>query len=258
MKIVKYSKLKSNKYKVVFDNELEVELYDDIIVQYNLIGKKELTQKELDEILKINDNLMAYYEGLKYISKKLRSEKEVINYLKKKEYDEKIINEVVERLRKEGYLNSQLYITSFINDQVNLGLSGPLKIRRLLEELGFASELIDLELEKVKDEVWIAKATKIVDKKIKTNHKLSNLKLKEKILYDLSNLGYSKELGRSILDEWEFNDELVIDKEFAKLLTKLNKKYAGKELELQLITKMMSKGFNYNDIKECIKKTNIC
>ncbi len=254
MKIVKYNKIKENKYKVIFDNDLEVEMYDDVIVKYNLLMKKELSNKELEEILAINDKYMAYYEGIKFINKKLRTEKEIEGYLDKKGYKQENILYAIDKLKKDGYLNNKIYIESYINDQVNLGSSGPFKIRKKLVELGLREEEIDNYLEGISKEVWEDKLRKLISKRVKANHKMGEYKLKEKICYDLVNLGYSKEMISYLLAEVEIDDNSLIDKEIDKLYKKLSRKYLGQELELQLITKMMSKGFKYDEIKEGIKK----
>ena len=82
MKIGKYTKLKSNKYSVVFD-DITVKLYDDVIVKYELLRLKEIDEKQFKEITEYNDKLEAYYKSLKYITKKLRTEKEIYKYLDK-------------------------------------------------------------------------------------------------------------------------------------------------------------------------------
>lgn len=83
MKIEKYSKGSSNKYKVTIDGE-DYTLYDDVIIKFGLLLKKEINSKDLDNIVKYNDELDSYYLSIKYITKKLRSEKEIYEYLKKK------------------------------------------------------------------------------------------------------------------------------------------------------------------------------
>ena len=95
MKIIKYQKLKSNKYKVVLDNEEEITLYDNVILDNNLLITKEINN--IDDILKQNDYYDAYFISIKYISRKLRTNKEIYNYLKNK-FDLDIINETINRL----------------------------------------------------------------------------------------------------------------------------------------------------------------
>ena len=79
MEIKKYCKAKDNTYEIHLDNGSVLNLYDDIIIKYSLLLKKSITSAELDEITKCNDDLKAYYLGLKFITKKMRSKLEVEN-----------------------------------------------------------------------------------------------------------------------------------------------------------------------------------
>ena len=47
---MKIKKLK-NKYKIEFDNREPIITYDDIILKYNILYKKELSEELIDKIL---------------------------------------------------------------------------------------------------------------------------------------------------------------------------------------------------------------
>ena len=46
LKIIKYKKIR-NKYRVYFDNDNTIDLYENIILKYNLLLKKEINDKVL-------------------------------------------------------------------------------------------------------------------------------------------------------------------------------------------------------------------
>lgn len=253
MKIKKFVKLKGNKYKIFLDNDEEITLFDDVIVKYNLLIKRDISTDILKEVTSYNEKMQAYYEALKYIAKKLRTKKEIERYLEKK-YDRIVIEECINKLINNKYLNNSLYIESYINDQINLSSNGPFKIRKNLENLGFKDEEIELYLNKLSPEIWIEKINKIVDKKVKINRNLGEYRLKEKIRYDLVNLGYDCKLIDEKLNNILVDDNVILNKEYQKMYQKLSKKYQGKELELHLISKLLSKGFSYDEI---IKKVNL-
>ena len=73
MKIIKFKLKKNNIYEIIFDNKLKFDLYDDIIIKYNLLTKKEIDNNEFDNIVKDNFELSAYYKSLKYINIKMRT-----------------------------------------------------------------------------------------------------------------------------------------------------------------------------------------
>ena len=247
MKVGKYTKLKSNKYSVEI-NGISVKLYDDVIVKYELLRIKEINDKLFKEITEYNDKLEAYYKSLKYITKKLRTEKEIYKYLEK-DYDKKTILETIDKLKNSGYLNKELYLKCYISDQVNMNLVGPNKIKKDLVSLGYSEEEIIPFIENIEDEVWFSKIEKLITKKINNNRNLGNNKLKEKISYDLSNLGFYKWMIEDVLHNSEFKDSTnILEKEYNKLKVKLSKKYDGSSLDYQIRIKLFQKGFNSSEI----------
>lgn len=249
MKIEKFKKDKNNLYNVYFDNELEVSLFDDVIVKYNLLVNKEMDNKKFDEIIKYNDLLNGYYKSIKYINKKLRTELEIEKYLKKLEVSDNNIKKIITLLKKDGYLNKSVYLKAYINDQFNLTNNGPLKVKRDLINLGYEEkELIHV----LNSFDWISRIEIIILKKIKINKKLSNNALKTKILNDIIKLGYLKEDILNILDKIVLSDDTDnLKKELVKVKDKYSKKNSGHDLEYKVINYLFKKGFNIEDIKRC-------
>lgn len=245
MKIEKYSKGSSNKYKVTIDGE-DYTLYDDVIIKFGLLLKKEISSKELDNIVKYNDELDSYYLSIKYITKKLRSEKEIYEYLKKKAIDDRVIENTINKLKENKFLNDDLYLKSYINDQINLSNNGPRKILKNLTSLGIESSLAEDSIAQVDKSIWQDKMDKYISKKINTNHNSSIKMLKMKIINDLVNLGYDKEDILPIINKYEIDDREIYKKEYEKAKRQLEKKYEGYELERKIREKLYRKGFYMN------------
>ncbi len=238
MKILKYKKTKNNEYKITTDKD-EFTLYDDIIIKYELLLKKEISTEEFKDILLENNKLKVYYAALKIINTKLKSEKELKETLKKKDYNSNEINYAIDRLNKEGYLNHEIYIEAYIHDMLNLYLVGEQKISNDLLNLGFKENEIRPYLNKIDPNIYKEKINKYINKKLKANKK-SELEFKRKTLNELINKGFSKSDILSILD----NISIAInDAEIEKIVTKLYYKYT-KKYDLNT-TKLKIKGYLY-------------
>lgn len=251
MEINKFQKLKENKYKVFFQNREEV-LYDDIIIKYNLLVNKIIDDTLLNKILKENNALDAYYLSIKYIDKRLRSEKEITNYLLKKQFDDKIIADTILKLRESNYLNSKLYLNSFINDQINLTLNGPYKIINMLSELGFLESDIT-NLLKEYDDKWLDRIKKYVNKKIKLNHKRSNYDFKAKIKSELINMGYQIDLINEVLNDIELNDEDTFMKNAEHIYNKYINKYEYNKFIYLFKNKLYALGYSQDLINKYLE-----
>lgn len=251
MEIKKFKKLKNNIYELELDNGSLVKLYDDVIVKYSLLINKKIDNKLLDEITKYNDSLDAYYLSLKYIAKKLRCEVEIEKYLLKLKFNQDIIKQTINKLNKDGYLKHDIYIKSYINDIYNFNNYGPDKIIFNLRELGFKLDEIEPYL---LDKDFRSKALKIIDKKVKANHKLSNYMLKQSISNYLINLGYSKDLFDDYLNSININNKDILVKEANNLIKKYSKKYENKELFYFIKDKLYKKGYNSSEIDEVLNE----
>lgn len=253
MKILKYKKGKKNEYKIMTD-EGEYILYDDIIIKYELLLKKEINKKEWESILKENHLLKAYYEGLKAINTKLRTEKELRTILRKKEFSEKEINYALERLNKDGYLNHKIYIEAFIHDAINLNVVGKRKIHQDLQNLGFTSKEIDSELNKIEDSIYQEKIEKYINKKLKGNKKSAS-EFMRKITLDLINKGFESEDITSYLNTLEIKDN---DLEIEKIVNKLYKKYINKydlyKTKMKIMQSLYTKGYTSIDIDKYLSE----
>lgn len=246
MKIVSYKKKKSNIYELSLDDKTKLNLYDDVILKYELLLKKEITQNNLKEIIKFNSFLESYYIALKFINSKLRTEKEIIKKLNN--FSKDAINYTLDRLKKEGYLNDEVYIKAYINDAINLKMIGPNKIIFELKKLGFKEEKIFLYLETIEDSIWLQKIEKYINKKINSNHNLSGIVLKQKIIHELQNKGFTQNLISLIINEYPFEDsDEIYHKEYEKLKNKLSRKYSKEELEYRIKINLMKKGFKKVD-----------
>jgi regulatory protein len=248
-KIINYKNKKSNLYEITFDNNEKITLFDDVILKYELLLKKELDDKLLKSIIDDNNNLESYYKALKYLNVRLRTEKEIRKKLK--DYSKTSVDYTINRLKKEGYLNDNLYIKSYINDEVNLKIVGQNKILFDLKKAGFKKEDINNYLNTIDNAIWLNKIDKYIQKSIAINHNLSAYLLTQKIIKDLMTKGFYKEDIISIIDKYDIvDDNSIYEKEYNKIKNKLSRKYSGEELEYRIKINLIKKGFkkSINDL----------
>ena len=242
MKIVNYQKKKNNLYEITLSNNEVYSLYDDVILKYELLLKKEISNLELKKILNENKLQEGYYIALKYINIKLRTEQEIRKKLV--DFNNDVKTYVINRLKKEGYINNELYIKSYINDEISFKLIGPNKIIFDLKKLGFNEVEIHNYLDSIDKNIWINKIDKFINKKINSNHTLSAVLLKQKLINELINKGFFKEEINLVIENYEFADDNNIkEKEYNKLKNKLSRKYSGEELEYRIKIGLLKKGY---------------
>ena len=237
-------------YQVFFDNGNDIDISEEIILKYDLLLKKEADNKLIDKMLEENKIYIGYNLAIKYISTKMRSKKEIREHLSKKEIDKDSINEIINILIKNKYIDDDSYAKAFVNDKILLTNDGPYKIKNKLIELGINDNSINKALELFDIDTQKEKITKIAKKLVSTNRNKSASILRNKIIIYLVNLGYERAIINSVLSTIEIkNDKDIEKKEYEKIYNKLSRKYSGKDLEFRVRQKMYALGFT-NNIEE--------
>lgn len=204
MEIVKYELTKKNIYNVYLSNGEVLELDESVITNNELLLKKRIDYDLYDKLKRDNKICILVNASIKYINVRLRSIKEIKDYLLKKEDDTDLIDEVISRLIKMGYLDDRRFTEAYIKDKLNFTSWGDYKIINELNKLGISSLDIEDNIDLLNDDILNERMRKIIDKDIRTNKKYSGLKLKNKIYNHLLTSGYSKEKVISLINSYDF------------------------------------------------------
>ena len=218
MKIEKIKKLSNNRYKIEFDNG-SIILYEDVILDNNLLYKKEIDDSLYKKISKENIYYEAYNKTLKYVMTKMRSIYEVEIYLNKLDLSDNDKKKIIKKLKDINILNDNLYAEAFISDKINLTNDGPLKIKKELKDKRIAEEVIDKYLSDYDNDIFIEKINKLLSKK--KNNKYSNYIFKQKMLNYFINLGYDKSFVLSLLNDIDTDTSSIIQKEYDIMIVSL-------------------------------------
>lgn len=241
MKILKYSKKGSNKYLVHLENNTTILLYEDVILKNDLLLKKEID--DINDLIRQNKKYEILDVAMKYISLKMRSVNEVFNYLKKANYDDIDINNVINYLLEKGYLNDGIYAYSYIVDRLNLSLDGPKKIINYLNTMNIEYSLYAKHLSLFTNDIIENRINKVIAKMIKVNKK-SKVVLKNKITAYLINLGYEiDDINKCLQVSFCVDDSLNREAERLKIYNRLKRKYSGAELDRKVSEKLYQRGY---------------
>ena len=239
--------MSKGRYKISFDTN-ELILYEDVIIKNNLLLAKNISLNTLEKVIEENKYYEVYNQCLSLLEIKMRTEKEIRENLDKKGFEKQYINNSIEKLKSEGYLNDKKYIEAYTNDKLTLTSMGPYKIKRNLLDLELSEELIDEYLETIPYETWKEKLKNIINKRLKLMKNKSINTIKNKLKVDLFNLGYQSELIDELLYDIDKNDDDALKKEYEKAYNKYSKKYEGKTLEFQIRNYLYKKGFTIDSI----------
>lgn len=258
LKISKIKKTSSGKYNLILENNEKITTYDDVILKNNILYNKELNTEQLNK-LNIDTNYYDIYNKcIRLISTRLRSEKEISDYLDKNNVTDEQKDIIISELKINGLINDRRFAKAFITDKLNFSTNGPIKIKNMLIENNVDVAIINEEMENVDKLIYLDKIKKIIDRKIKANKKHSNFMLKQKLMNDLILLGFYRDDINSCLNNVDFENNDLIENNYDSLYKKLCLKYTGNNLYKKIKEKLYQKGFSLSEIDDILSKKFNC
>ena len=143
------------------------------------------------------DSENLWNKALDILSRREHSSYELKTKLKKFEPDEKDLNELIEKLKASNFIDDERFAALFIKSKAQSGY-GPSYIAQYLAKKGISPDLYDINS---LDIDWQSICKDQFDKK--RQDKEINFKEKEKILRFLAYRGFSYEIIKSALKEYD-------------------------------------------------------
>ena len=251
MKIEKITKT-GKKYKIVFENDEKITTYDDVIINNGLLYHPNVDLDLLNKINKDTSYYDIYYKTINYITRKLRSEQEIIKFIDKYNVNEKDKKTVINKLKKIELINDLNFTKAYISDHIYLSNDGPHKIKNNLLQHNILEEIIDEQLNKIEENIIIEKLKKLMKKKIKSS-KYTGYYLKRKVINDFTNLGYEQSMIIEIFDNIDVDNNNLLKKDYEKIFKKLSIKYSKDKLNFKIRNRLYQKGYTVDEIDNILK-----
>ena len=248
MKITKIKILK-NKVSISFDTKNKISIDKDIYPNFYLYEGKEVSKKEYNEIVALNDSNALLQYALKIRSKALYSEYQMREKLYKKEASKKDVDKIIKILKSYDLINDTA-LASDLTEYYNSLNYGKNKIIHKLSEKGiFQSEIDKIKFPITKER---NKAQNVLNKLEKKYEKYNTSSKKSHIYNAYLELGFDVDIAKEFANKVKDNsskDELdKLKNDYNKVKTRLSRKYKSKELKQKCINSLLQKGYRLNDI----------
>ncbi len=143
------------------------------------------------------ENEKPYHLALKYLEYRPRSCAEIRDYLKKKMFSDKMIQQAIRRLESAGLIDDREFARLWVENRCRFKPKGHFALTVELKKKGIKEEIIDSVIRTVDEEknAWSAVQTKII-----RWQQLSDEALKIKVLYFLRSRGFTFKTCMEIYD----------------------------------------------------------
>ena len=166
MKITKLEVQKNDKNRVnlYVDDEFYSGIPAELVYLEHLKTGLEIDEKDLKKIIFENEKSKAMSRVTKYIGSSLKTQKQIRDYLRKKEYSDDTIEFVMSKLVEYNYIDDQKYAQAYV---LTYGKKyGKLKLISQLKIKGVSEEIIECVLEDNKVDSIESVASKYLKNKV--------------------------------------------------------------------------------------------
>lgn len=194
-------KVKSSKNTNIFvvqSSVGECEIHSDIIVKFG-VAVGQFDEQKFAQAVEESNNLIAFNLVAKYLSSSMKTEKQIKDYLYKKEFKTKTINAAVEKLKEYRLIDDHNFAVNYIKSNPNFSAN---KLKQKLFGFGVNKQIVADCLEDFDDFEGCQKSAQ----KFLKNKPL-NQKTKEKVLRHLLTKGYNWNTIGKALNDYHFEFE---------------------------------------------------
>lgn len=199
--IIESISLKSKRNPNIFNVETSVgvfEMHSDIIVK-NVIRLGEIDDENFYKSVQESSEIIAFNLCVKYISSRLKTEKQIKDYLYKHEYKKNTVDAVLEKLKNYGIVDDKIYAESYIKSNSNFSKN---KVKQKLMQAGVKNENFDEQISEIDELESCIKHTE----KFFKNKEINKQNL-DKFLRRLSGMGYGWDTIKSVLNQMKIDTE---------------------------------------------------
>ncbi|HMR86371.1 MAG TPA: RecX family transcriptional regulator [Candidatus Nanoperiomorbaceae bacterium] len=154
------------RYNVFVDNEFSFSLDETQLVTLGLKKGDAIDELQLSELKNESDFGKNYIRAVDLISRRLRSEREIRDYARRKQWTEDNTERVIDRLCERGYLNDERFAESFVRSRANTRNFSAKRMKVELQKKGVKPDIITNMLAESDDYDEMAALRKMIAKKI--------------------------------------------------------------------------------------------
>jgi regulatory protein len=191
------SKKNKNRLSVCIDGKFAFTISEDDYISLHLYEKTEITEETLDYIKNTLNFREAKARAVRYLSMKIRTEKEVRDKLISEGFDHDCADKVVDELKAIGYINNKLYAQKYIYDRSKLKPLSRKMMKMELMSKGIQEDTID---EVLAD--WKVEDSAVAERLLKSKfgkYDLNDEKILRKAYMFLAHRGFSADTIKEVI-----------------------------------------------------------
>lgn len=261
-KVESITPTKEHTYQVSFqfdNHQVILNLSSQVIERYGLSIGQVVDREELDALKDQEQVSRAYHLALKYLTYKDYTYAQMQKKLADKGgFDEIQIDMTMDILVQKNLIDDAEYTKNYFQRSQRLGI-GINKIVYNLKRDGVSPFVIDEYLADYSQNLEYGKAYEIVRKLYNENTTRPQYALIQNIKNKLFNKGFSQDIVERAINDFDFvipveHTKMLLTKEYHRVYTRYKNRYDSNILKSKIITFLVQKGYEYDDVVEIISE----
>jgi regulatory protein len=200
MKVLRVVKKGKSDVTIYFDNDSVLFLAVEVFLKSGLKKGDDISEDRFSLLIEQNKLFHIKQRAFRLLGRRQHSTSELKRKLWNKDYEQKLIDEVIEDLKKNGYLDDKEFIRAFVAEKSKTKKWSFKKIKSELIKSGLSSKLIDETLSNGPKDSDNEKAMKLAKKKyeILMKRNLETKDLRNKLSTYLFSKGFEYDLIKEV------------------------------------------------------------
>ncbi len=186
----------AQRYSIFVDGRYAFSLSAEALLDAHLVTGQELSQVKLTEYKRLSQEDKAYNLALPYVARRMRSEGELHDYFRRKQYAPELAEQILGKLRRLKFVDDAEFARRWVENRRLLKATSTKKLRLELRQKKVSSDIIQTVLtEDETDERQLLR--ELVEKK----RKISRYQDDQKLMMYLARQGFTYDDIKTVLAE---------------------------------------------------------
>lgn len=198
---VELQKRQKHRYNVYVDEQFAFAVHEDVLMKHRLFKGQRIDAALLEEVLRDEERQDAYVRAIRWLGARQRTEKEVRLYLKRREYDDDVVEHCVSRLAAQRYIDDERFSHALAEERLRLQGKGKQWIKQELLQKGVDKGTVQEAVGSIDSEAETEAAIALARKRWRTLSRDSDRQAARRKLYGyLARRGYSASAVRAAVN----------------------------------------------------------
>ncbi len=202
---------RKNQYTLTLDDGRSYSVHNEVIVKYGLKSGMEIDEEQLESRIWEANVKTASDLALNYLGYRTRTKKQLCDYLKRKGFDQSVIEEAARKMEDYRFLDDEDFARQWVQSKKTGKPTGRRKIAYELKLKGISQEIVESTLDSLTIEDEQKQAARLAEKAVIKYEDLPYRERMAKISQTLMRRGFDWEIVSWVLRHLPQDDQTEED-----------------------------------------------